>query len=336
MLMKKNTLLVVCIAAILCAVGLFLLSNQKSKEEVPKQFSVQHTINPFYIDSSKIPQGVYGEYVKYGRELLLHTAHYIGPDGINGRYATNRISCSNCHQDAGTKPYSFNLETTFRNYPQYRAREGKVLSLAERINNCLVHPLLGKPLPLDSKEMNAIICYLKWINDSSQVTDRTPGVKNIQIPFPDVAASSQRGQQLYTANCQRCHGANGEGQLMTDSSAYIYPPLWGLKSYQPGSSMHRIIKMSQWLVSNMPYDKATHEKPFLSPAEALDLAAFINDDKIHQRPTVKNFDYPDFRQKAIDYDRAPYDDTFSVAQHKYGPFKPIIEYRKNNDLFVSY
>jgi thiosulfate dehydrogenase len=288
-------------------------------------------------DSSAIPNNKYGDAVRYGRELMIRTAYYIGPNGINGKYTGNKMSCNNCHQEAGLKPYSFNLVTSFQNYPQYRAREGKVLSIAERINNCIMHPHLGvKPLPLDSKEMIAFISYLKWINDSSKFDNKTPGLKNLEIALPDSAASPKRGEQLYAINCTRCHGANGEGMMAYDSSSYIYPPLWGLKSYQPGSSMHRVIKMAQWLVANMPYDKATHNKPFLKPGEALDLAAFINDDDIHKRPVVEEYQYPNIEEKPIDYDRGPFADPFSEKQHKYGPYKPIIEYWQKKGVKPKY
>jgi thiosulfate dehydrogenase len=153
----------------------------KIKED---KFLMSNTDSLFHLDTSKIPDGKYGEAVKYGRELMLHTAYYIGPNGINGKYLGNKMNCTNCHQDAGTKPYSFNLMVSFRKYPQYRAREGKVLSIAERVNNCITHPHLGKPLPLDSKEMIAFISYLKWISDSSKVDEKTPGIKNKQISFP--------------------------------------------------------------------------------------------------------------------------------------------------------
>jgi thiosulfate dehydrogenase len=116
--------------------------------------------------------------------------------------------------------------------------------------------------------------------------------------------------------------------MALDNIAYQYPPLWGMKAYQPGSSMHRIVKLAQWLVSNMPYDKATHDQPYLTAAQALDLAAFINDDKIHQRPPVKEFQYPNPEEKAYDYDRGPFKDPFSDQQHKYGPYKPIVDYWK--------
>jgi thiosulfate dehydrogenase len=75
-------------------------------------------------DLSQIPSGKFGEEVKYGRELMLHTAKLIGPDGINGKYLGNKMNCTNCHQDAGTKGFSFNLMASHENYPQYRAREG--------------------------------------------------------------------------------------------------------------------------------------------------------------------------------------------------------------------
>jgi hypothetical protein len=40
--------------------------------------------------------------------------------------------------------------------------------------------------------------------------------------------------------------------------------------------------------------------------------------------------------KPIDYDLAPYVDTFSERQHKYGPFMPIIQYHKAKNLKVIF
>ena len=113
---------------------------------------------------------------------------------------------------------------------------------------------------------------------------------------------------------------------MPDKKTYTYPPLWGASAYQPGSSMHRVIKMSQWLKANMPYDKASWNKPVLTDAEALDIAAFVNNDELHKRPKVSDFEYPHYEEKSIDYDHAPFADTFPVMQHKYGPYQPIIDY----------
>lgn len=326
--MRLTYVILSCCLLIIAGTYVISCNESTAKDKQAKEPDLIDAAELFYLDSSKIPTGKYGETVRYGRDLMMRTSYLIGPDGVNGHYTNNKMNCTNCHQNGGTKPYSFNLQTSFRRYPEYRAREGKVLSLAERINNCIMRPHLGRPLPLDSKEMIAFISYLKWISDSSKVAMNTPGVKGLDISFPDSAASSTTGGQLFLSHCARCHGQDGEGVLGPDKVDYIYPPLWGLKSYQPGSSMHRTIKMAQWLVANMPHDSATYFKPVLTAAQALDIAAFVNNDAIHQRQQVTEFQYPNAEEKAIDYDRGPFADTFSVSQHKYGPYPPIIRYWK--------
>src|SRR5688572_23758363 len=103
--------------------GFFHLPEKKMKPETLK------------VDFSQIPKDKFGEEVKYGRELMINTAFYIGPEGKVGKYLGNKMNCSNCHQEGGTKPFSFNLMSSHDNYPQYRSREAKVLTLAERVNN---------------------------------------------------------------------------------------------------------------------------------------------------------------------------------------------------------
>ena len=288
------------------------------------------------IDTSQIPDDQFGESVRYGRELMMKTAYYIGPNGKNGQYLGNKMNCTNCHQDAGTKPHAFNLMSSHDNYPQYRGRENKVLTLAERVNNCIMRPHSGKPLPLDSKEMVAFLSYFKWISKFVPKDGNFKGAKNLEIEFPDVAASPERGKVLFAENCARCHGNNGEGVYNADKSGYTYPPLWGEYGYQPGSSMHRVIKQAQWLKSNMPYDKVLLGKPYLTDKQALDIAAYVNDDSQHKRPTPKTFDYPNKMGKPIDYAHSPFQDNFSEEQHKYGPYKPIIAYWKKQGWKAVY
>lgn len=288
------------------------------------------------IDTSKIPDDKFGESVRYGRELMLRTAYYIGPNGIKGKYLGNKMNCTNCHQDAGTKPYAFNLMSSHDNYPQYRGREDKVLTLAERVNNCVMRPHSGKPLPLDSDEMVAFLSYFKWISKFVPKDSLFKGSKNLKIEFPGVAASPERGKVLFADNCARCHGNDGQGKFNEDKSGYVYPPLWGNYAYQPGSSMHRVIKQAQWLKGNMPFDKVTVGKPYLTDAQALDIAAYVNDDSVHPRPNPKTIDYPDPKAKAIDYAHAPFIDPFTEKQHRLGPYKPIIEYWKKQGWEAIY
>lgn len=326
----------IIIAGLIAALPILVLNscNSSSANTIAKGIAEEDSY--ITIDTSKIPNDKFGESVRYGRELMLRTAYYIGPNGIKGKYLGNKMNCTNCHQDAGTKPYAFNLMSSHDNYPQYRGREDKVLTLAERVNNCVMRPHSGKPLPLDSDEMVAFLSYFKWISKFVPKDSLFKGAKNMEISFPAVAASSARGKVLFVENCVRCHGNDGEGKYNDDKSGYTYPPLWGDYGYQPGSSMHRIIKQAQWLKGNMPYDKVTIGKPYLTDAQALDIAAYVNDDSVHIRPNPKTLDYPNPKAKAIDYAHAPFSDPFSEKQHRLGPFKPIIEYWKKQGWEAIY
>jgi thiosulfate dehydrogenase len=324
-----------CFLATTIAVAFYSCQSDAKSEAKEKTPAVKAAVL-LQADSTKIPTDKYGEAVRYGQELMYNTAYYIGPEGVNGHYLGNKMNCTNCHQNGGTKPFSFNLMESHEHYPQYRAREGKVLTMAERVNNCVTRPHNGRPLPLDSKEMVAFLAYFRWISSFVPKDQPYKGAKNLEIVLPDIAASPERGEKLFVQHCARCHGKEGEGQLREDKVTYVYPPLWGQYGYQPGSSMHRIIKQAQWLKANMPYDKATWDKPVLSDAEAMDIAAFVNDDSRHHRPDVKSFDYPHMEEKALDYDKGPFADTFSIAAHKYGPYQPIIDYWKKKGMKASY
>src|ERR1700730_9322961 len=61
--------------------------------------------NPVSVDPAQMPSGKFGEVVRYGQELMYNTAYYIGPEGVNGKYTRNKMNCTNCHQNGGTKPY---------------------------------------------------------------------------------------------------------------------------------------------------------------------------------------------------------------------------------------
>lgn len=288
-------------------------------------------------DTSTIPNDEFGNMVRYGRELIVNTAYYIGPDGIVGQHLNNKMNCGNCHLDAGTRPFALNYFSSHARYPQYRGRENKILSLADRVNNCIERPHHGKPLPLDSKEMLAITSYMKWLAEDVPVGQRVKGDDGVELQYPDRAASTEKGAAVYATHCASCHGADGQGQWRYDSVTYAYPPLWGMQSYEAGSSMHRVLKAARFIKANMPDKKAFWHQPVLTDEEAIDVAAFINDDRIHPRPQpLKSIGYDNIRVKPIDYGVGPYADTFSELQHKFGPYQPIIDDHKKRKLPVVF
>jgi len=339
---SKNTFLSSIIVLLFC----FLLcscSNNEANMILAKQAhndtisQIDSTINQevLYIpDTNHIPKNKYGNMIRYGKDLFYQTAYLIGPEGVVGKYAGNKMTCNSCHIDGGTKPFAYSLIKSHARYPQYRAREGKVLSMAERVNNCLNRPLNGKSLPLDSKEMMGFLSYIQWIG--SKAPEKVLGDKALPIKIIDRAANPENGRTLYNIHCKRCHQEDGSGKLDSSNISFIYPPLWGNHSYQPGSSMHRVIMQAKWIKANMPQDLAKWDKPILTDEEAFDIAAYVNDDKIHPRPNPPTFDYPNKEEKAIDYDKGPYIDNFSEMEHKFGPFQPIIDDWKSKGMNPKY
>lgn len=49
-----------------------------------------------------------GQLIRYGHELIAHTAHYLGPQVANPtlRLAGSNLACQNCHLQAGQKAFS--------------------------------------------------------------------------------------------------------------------------------------------------------------------------------------------------------------------------------------
>ncbi|MCD6065718.1 MAG: cytochrome class [Bacteroidetes bacterium] len=308
-------------------------NNENNKANLPADVVVNDSIDEEEIwkvpDTSEIPHNEFGDMVRYGRDLILNTAYYIGPEGKVGKFLGNKMNCTNCHLDAGTRPYAFNYFSTHARYPQYRARENKILSLADRVNNCIERPHNGKHLPLNSKEMLAIISYMKWLGENVPVNGHVKGDGHVEFEYPERAADPVKGELVYKRDCESCHGKNGEGKMRLDNVCYEYPPLWGNDSYQAGSSVHRVTKLGAFIYANMPNKIATYDNPKLTIEEAFDVCAFINNDDIHKRPQpVTKQDYPNVNNKPIDYAGGPYIDSFPMLQHKYGPYKPIIEYYK--------
>jgi thiosulfate dehydrogenase len=273
-------------------------------------------------DINQLPQTPKGELVRYGRELIANTAKYFGPKGIVAPII-NGMNCQNCHIDAGAKPYGNCFSAVASMYPQFRPRSGIIESIGFRINDCMMRSMNGKMIDSNSKEMLAMVAYLKWIGKDVPLKTKPPGAGTEELPFMERAADTLKGRIVYLNKCVTCHGKNGEGIFNADSSGYTYPPLWGQHSYNTGAGIYRLSRFAGYVKYNMPSGAASHNKPVLTNEEAWDVAAFVNS----QTRPVKKFphDWPDITKKAIDFPFGPYADKFSEQQHKYGPFIPIKE-----------
>jgi len=265
--------------------------------------------------------------VKYGRELIEKTSYYLGPNGTVAQI-TNGMNCQNCHLDGGTVPWGNNYGAVASLYPQFRARSGRLETIVKRISDCMERSLNAhKVIDSNSKEMKAIIAYMQWLGADVPKKHKPKGSGIMNIPYLDRAADPQKGLSVYINKCQRCHGPNGQGQKKPDSSGYEYPPLWGTNSYNTAAGLYRISRFAGYVKNNMPFGEVAYHNPQLTDEEAWDVAAFVNS---QPRPSkIFKEDWPDISKKPFDHPFGPFADGFSEAQHKYGPFKPIIEATKN-------
>ena len=267
-----------------------------------------------------------GKLIRYGYELIAHTSIFLGPKGIV-QQTTNGMNCQNCHLEAGTKPWGLNYGSVFSTYPKFRERSGSIETIYKRVNDCMERSLNGKALDTNSKEMKAIYAYIQWLGNEVPKGKKVKGSGIEILPYLQTAADPRQGKIVYTQSCQKCHGQDGEGVIDSTGKMYLYPPLWGKHSYNDAAGLFQISKLAGFIKNNMP-NGINYHAATLSIKESWDVAAYIN---AQPRPSKnKSQDWPVLSTKPIDYPFGPYADSFSVAQHKFGPFEPIVLSRAKN------
>ena len=267
---------------------------------------------------NQIPVDSIGNEIRYGRNLIAHTAQYLGPKGSVATI-TNGMNCQNCHLDAGTKPWGNNYGSVASMYPRFRERSGTIESIEKRINDCLQRSLHGKAIDSTSREMRAMVAYIQWLGAEVPKGKKVKGSGIQQLPYLQRAADPLSGEKIYVSQCARCHGKQGEGQINLVGNEYTYPPLWGPNSYTTGAGLYRLSRLAGFVKNNMP-NPVNYHQPQLSDAAAWDVAAFINS---QPRPGFDiSSDWPDIKAKPVDHPFGPFADTFSERQHKFGPWKP--------------
>jgi thiosulfate dehydrogenase len=273
----------------------------------------------FAPDEASIPSGKEGDQIKYGKELIAHTAKFLGPKGSVG-HISNGMNCQNCHNEGGTKPFAFNFAAVKSTYPQFKARSNSIVSIAGRINGCFERSLNGTKLDTTSKEMLAMVAYMKWLGKdvAKGVKPKNAGI--MKLAFLDRAADPLKGKAVFVKNCVSCHGKNGEGLMAPSENEYTYPALWGKNSYNDGAGLYRISNFAGFVKNNMPFG-VNYQHPILSDEESWDVAAFVNSQPRPHKDQSK--DWKNISKKNFDFPFGPYTDQFSEQQHKYGPFKPI-------------
>jgi thiosulfate dehydrogenase len=152
------------------------LTTEDSKELVAEEASISLALmssEGMWVapDWDLVEEESDADLIKYGKELVANTSEYLGPNGKVMKIS-NGMNCQNCHLNAGTAPLGNNYSGVASNYPKVRARSGQSEDIPKRINDCFERSLNGKGLPIDSKEMQAMVMYMEWLGKDVAKGDR--------------------------------------------------------------------------------------------------------------------------------------------------------------------
>ena len=326
---KLILMIVVLVAGIIAMPFVLQYAHDAAKEETKKSAVTIKDTTTYWVaaDINTITDSKLKLQVEYGKELIAHTSKYFGPQGSVMKIS-NGMNCQNCHLQAGTVTWGNNYGSVASLYPKFRARSGSSENIYKRINDCFERSLNGKALDTAGKEMEAIAAYINFLGSNVAKGKKAAGSGFKDLAYLDRAADAEKGFTVYTTKCQSCHQQNGEGVFNADKTEFTYPALWGKNSFNDGAGLYRISNFAKYAKFNMPQG-TTYQNPQLTDEEAWDVAAFVISQTRPHINTPK--DWPDISKKPVDHSFGPYADAFTEKQHKYGPFKPIVEEQKKRE-----
>jgi thiosulfate dehydrogenase len=224
-------------------------------------------------------------------------------------YVGNGLTCQNCHLNAGQREGALPLVGVAGLFPEYRARDGRLVSLEDRVRGCFLRSMNGTAPPYDSPELLALSAYITWISEGQPVGEapafRGRNVIPREARLPIAELDPARGRQLYAHHCTACHGADGQG---VDIGVAKPGPLWGPASWNDGAGAARVYTLAGFIRHAMPLSAPG----LLTDAEAQHVAAYVNS---QPRPS-----YPD---KGADYPGAevPVDAVYDPRRYPQHPLR---------------
>ncbi len=220
--------------------------------------------------------------IRWGYALFTNTASEAKA------FVPGKMTCANCHLNAGQRERSLPLVAVAAMFPEYNRRSGRLYSLADRIVDCFWRSenatgvidadartaATGGLLPSPtSKEVLAIAAYITWLAKGSIVGRNPPwrGQNTIaataQIPVGQI--DRRKGEAIFLERCTSCHGVDGQGVAVGDKKP---GPLWGADSWNDGAGAARVYTLAGIVRYAMPYLNPGS----LTDEEAQEVAAFIN------------------------------------------------------------
>jgi thiosulfate dehydrogenase len=220
-----------------------------------------------------IPDDEFGKVAQLGRQIFDDPGRYAR------RYVGNDLRCTSCHLDEGRRVGSAPMWAAYVSYPEYRAKNGRVNTFAERLQGCFRYSMNGQAPPLGDPVLVALESYSYWMARGAPLDPHIAGRGYVKPPKPALPADGTRGAVVYAQKCALCHGNNGDGQRANDGSPG-FPALWGADSYNWGAGMVNVTNAAAFIKSNMPFSLGGT----LTDQEAWDVALFVDSRERPQDP----------------------------------------------------
>ena len=226
------------------------------------------------------------EQVRWGYRIFVDTPKEAP------RFTGGRVSCANCHLNAGQRDRALPVVGVAGQFPEYNNRAARLISLADRVVDCFIRSENGTAydeLPTTtSKEVLAVQAYLAWLSKGYAMGQNPPWRGKNAITqdklIPVKSLDVEKGKSLYAEKCVSCHGLDGQGVQIGDKKA---GPLWGDHSWNDGAGAARVYTLAGIIRYAMPY----LDPGSLTDEEAQHVAAYINSQPRPHFP-FKDRDYP--------------------------------------------
>jgi thiosulfate dehydrogenase len=261
--------------------------------EIPK--------NP--LNDTTLGKSTLDDQIRWGYKIFTNTPHEAS------RLTGGKVSCANCHLNAGQRERALPLVAVAGMFPEYNNRAARLISLGDRIVDCFLrsenatgrfasqsdaeageqnHPDADEGLSPASKEVLAVSAYIAWLAKGYAVGANPAWRGQNAIAsdklVPVASLDRAHGETVFMERCTSCHGADGQGVQIGDKKA---GPLWGPDSWNDGAGAARVYTLAGIIRYTMPY----LDPGSLSDEDAQHVAAFINSKPRPQYPN-KHRDYP--------------------------------------------
>lgn len=248
-----------CLAAAMLAVAACSGGNTGGSDSAPT--------GALY-DPQALPSGPVGESIAYGNKIVTST-QIVMKDNVRARMA-----CAACHLAGGTQARGGSFVGTYGRFPQWNKRAQRVIALQDRIAECFLYSMNGRPPGYASKAMVAVVAYVAWISRGVPVGAPQKASDSFMEPLPGASPDLTHGAAIYTKSCASCHGADGAG------AGNVFPPVWGTASFNSGAGMAHIDRMTGFVHYNMPQNAPGS----LSLQDAYDVSGYVLS---HKRPAFQ-------------------------------------------------